>query len=157
MSSAEGSRNVSKSDFVVAMTPFVNDQLREMAHVILPIGTFAETAGTYVNLEGRWQSQTGAALPVGDSRPGWKVLRVLGNLLNLSGFEYQSSDEVRDELRRLCGEVPMTPYAGAHRAGATRGTGTEVIDLSMYQVDALVRRAPSLQKTREGRMLAVTY
>jgi hypothetical protein len=54
-------------------------------------------------MEGLWQSQAGAALPVGESRPGWKVLRVLGNLLNLSGFEYQSSEDVRDEVRKACG------------------------------------------------------
>ena len=64
---------------------------------MLPMGTFAETSGTYVNCEGRWQSQAGAATPVGEARPGWKILRVLGNLLNLAGFEYQSSEEV---LRR---------------------------------------------------------
>jgi NADH-quinone oxidoreductase subunit G len=142
--------------------------LREIAHVLLPIGTFAETSGTYVNLEGTWQSQNGAAQPVGEARPGWKVLRVLGNLLNLSGFEYQSSEDVREELRKLCTDTALTAqsgsqpaYKGAHRVaqGATHAlhAGADVLDLSMYHIDALVRRAPSLQKTREGRMLAVTY
>jgi NADH-quinone oxidoreductase subunit G len=147
----------------VAITPFANDQLREIAHVLLPIGTFAETSGTYVNLEGMWQSQTGAAQPVGEARPGWKVLRVLGNLLNLSGFEYQSSEDVREELRKLCVGDPLTAqnasqpaYKGTHSA-ALGAAGADVLDLSMYHVDALVRRAPSLQKTREGRTLAVTY
>ncbi|HWW80721.1 MAG TPA: NADH-quinone oxidoreductase subunit NuoG, partial [Steroidobacteraceae bacterium] len=74
----ESTRTLAKAEFVVALTPFVNDSLRKVAHVILPIGTFAETSGTYVNMEGLWQSQAGAALPVGESRPGWKVLRVLG-------------------------------------------------------------------------------
>src|SRR5262249_44403592 len=111
----EGSRTLGKAEHVVAITPFANDQLKEIAHVLLPIGTFVETAGPYVNLEGRWQSQNGAAPPVGESRPGWKVLRVLGNLLNLSGFEYQSSEEVREELRKLCGETPAATYTGAHR------------------------------------------
>ena len=78
-----------------------SDQLREIAHVLLPIGTFAETSGTSVNLEGQWQSQSGAAQPVGEARPVWKVLRVLGNLLNLEGFEYQSSEDVREELKKL--------------------------------------------------------
>jgi NADH-quinone oxidoreductase subunit G len=140
----------------VALTPFVSDQLREVAHVLLPIGTFLETSGTYVNLEGQWQSQGGAAQPVGESRPGWKVLRVLGNLLNLSGFEYLSSEDVREELRKLCSDSPATAYNGSHRA-AVSSAPAEVLDLSMYHVDALVRRAPSLQKTREGRTLAVTY
>jgi NADH-quinone oxidoreductase subunit G len=154
---AESSRMLGKAEFVVAITPFANDQLREIAHVLLPIGTFAETSGTYVNLEGTWQSQNGAAQPVGEARPGWKVLRVLGNLLNLSGFEYQSSEEVREELRKLCTESPATAYKGSHRVAPPGATGAVVLDLSMYHVDALVRRAPSLQKTREGRTLAVTY
>jgi NADH-quinone oxidoreductase subunit G len=153
---AESSRTLAKAEFVVAITPFANDQLREIAHVLLPVGTFAETSGTYVNLEGTWQSQNGAAQPVGEARPGWKVLRVLGNLLNLSGFEYQSSEDVREELRKLCTDSPATAYKGSHRV-AQGAAGADVLDLSMYHVDALVRRAPSLQKTREGRTLAVTY
>jgi NADH-quinone oxidoreductase subunit G len=123
--------------------------------VLLPIGTFVETSGTYVSLEGRWQSHNGAAPPVGEARPGWKVLRVLGNLLNLTGFDYQSSEEVREELRKLCAESPTLAYKGSHSVGLT-AAGAEVVDVSMYHVDALVRRAPSLQKTSEGRTLAVT-
>jgi len=153
---SDSSRSLSQSEFVVAITPFANDQLRQMAHVLLPIGTFAETSGTYVNLEGTWQSQRGAAEPVGESRPGWKVLRVLGNLLGLNGFEYQSSEDVREELGRLCDGTSMLAYQGSHRIPAAIPAG-DVLDLSMYQVDALVRRAPSLQKTREGRTLAMTY
>jgi NADH-quinone oxidoreductase subunit G len=152
----DSARNLSKAEFVVAFTPFANDQLRDIAHVLLPIGTFVETSGTYVNLEGQWQSQGGAAQPVGEARPGWKVLRVLGNLLNLPGFEYQSSEDVREELRKLCGDSQETAYKGNHRV-APGTTAAEVLDISMYHIDALVRRAPSLQKTREGRTLAVTY
>ncbi len=162
---AEVGRALAKSEFVVAITPFANDRLRQVAHVMLPIGTFAETSGTYVNLEGVWQSQTGAAHPVGEARPGWKVLRVLGNLLDLGGFDYQSSEEIRDELRKLCGGAPpagerpsLASYSGTHRVSQLRASGeAAVVDLSMYQTDALVRRAPSLQKTREGRTPASTY
>jgi NADH-quinone oxidoreductase subunit G len=166
----ETTRALGRAEFVVAMTPFVSDQLKKVAHIILPIGTFAETSGTYVNLEGLWQSQTGAAVAVGEARPGWKVLRVLGNLLNLPGFEYQSSEDVREELRKLCvastnstvpaplADVPIAApsYSGSHQV-ARSGAAAEVIDLPMYQIDALVRRAPSLQKTREGRTPAATY
>ncbi|MEO7774664.1 MAG: NADH-quinone oxidoreductase subunit NuoG, partial [Steroidobacteraceae bacterium] len=81
---------------VVAITPYASEQLKEIATVLLPMGSFAETSGTYVNLEGIWQSFAGAAQPVGESRPGWKVLRVLANHLDLNGFEYQSSEEVRE-------------------------------------------------------------
>jgi NADH-quinone oxidoreductase subunit G len=150
------SRNLAKAEFVVAVTPFANDQLREAAHVLLPMGTYVETSGTYVNLEGLWQSQPGAAQPVGEARPGWKILRVLGNLLNRPGAEYQSSEEIRDELRKLCSDMGAGAYNGRHRVVLRTGAA-EVLDLSMYHVDALVRRAPSLQKTREGRTLAVTY
>jgi NADH-quinone oxidoreductase subunit G len=162
----DASRNIGKAEFVVAITPFANDQLREIAHVLLPMGTYVETSGTYVNLEGNWQSHTGAAQPFAEARPGWKILRVLGTLANISGFEYQSSEDVREELRKSCTEVAAlgaasagssaTAYKGTHRV--TGGSaGADVLDLSMYHIDALVRRAPSLQKTREGRTLAVTY
>jgi NADH-quinone oxidoreductase subunit G len=151
---------LASAELVVAITPFASDRLRELAHVMLPIGTFAETSGTYVNLEGLWQSQSGAAAPVGESRPGWKVLRVLANLCGLSDSEYQSSEEVRDELRTACAPLPAPPtyptYSGHHRVELT-SSRAEVLDLSMYQTDAVVRRAPSLQKTQEGRRLAVPY
>jgi NADH-quinone oxidoreductase subunit G len=171
----ESMRALAKAEFVVALTPFVSEQLKKVAHIILPIGTFAETSGTYVNMEGLWQSQQGAAQPVGESRPGWKVLRVLGNLLNLPGFEYQTSEDVREELRKVCNEtgatngtspladvpVAASAYKGSHQVGggsASSGSaGESLLDLPMYQVDALVRRAPSLQKTREGRTPAATY
>lgn len=153
-----------RTELVVALTPFVSEELRRIAHVLLPIGTFAETSGTYVNCEGLWQSQTGAAVPLGESRPGWKVLRVLGNLLNLPGFEYQSSEDVREELRALCTSAASPEYPGAHvvtPAGAASAAvvagEVRVVDVPMYQTDALVRRAPSLQKTREGRSGPATY
>jgi NADH-quinone oxidoreductase subunit G len=152
----EAARTLTASKFVVAITPFENEQLRSVAHVMLPIGTFVETSGTYVNLEGKWQSYAGAVAPLGEARPGWKVLRVLGNVLNLPGFEYVSSEDVREELRRAAGEAPAATYAGSHRVnGAPRAT--PLIELNMYQSDALVRRAPSLQKTREGRTPPTQY
>jgi NADH-quinone oxidoreductase subunit G len=154
---SEAGKTLSKAEFVVAVTPFASDRLRQVAHVLLPIGTFAETSGTYVNLEGVWQSQTGAAQPVGESRPGWKVLRVLGNLLDLGGFDYVSSEAVRDELRTRCGETAQMGYHGTHGVALSGGGEATVLDLGIYQTDALVRRAPSLQKTRDGRAPSVTY
>ena len=138
------------AELVVAITPFESDQLREIAHVMLPIGTFAETSGTYVNLEGKWQSFPGALAPQGEARPGWKVLRVLGNLLHVPGFDYTSSEDVLKELQRLVGDSTATSYAGSHRVNGSPPAAS-LVDLNMYQADALVRRAPSLQKTREGR------
>jgi NADH-quinone oxidoreductase subunit G len=153
-----------RTEFAVAITPFASEELKRIAHVLLPIGTFAETSGTYVNCEGVWQSQTGAATPLGAARPGWKVLRVLGNLLNLEGFDYQSSEEVREELRARCAGLAAQGYRGAHAvtpagaASAAVAAGeVRVVDVPMYQTDALVRRAPSLQRTREGRTGPATY
>jgi NADH-quinone oxidoreductase subunit G len=136
-----------KADFVVALTPYAT--AKEYADVILPIGTFAETSGTYVNLEGRWQSVPGAAKPVGESRPGWKVLRVLGNLLNLPGFDYLSSEDVRDELKAQLGEVqPDNSYAVGALQGAAVGTAR---DVGIYATDAIVRRSSALQQTAAAR------
>jgi NADH-quinone oxidoreductase subunit G len=143
--------------FVVVATPFVTDELKSVAHVLLPIGSFAETSGTYVNLEGQWQSFAGAAVPVGEARPGWKVLRVLGNLLGFAGFEALSSDEVRDALRQLV-ERNAAPLAAASPPVVSNPPAiVAVTDLPMYQGDAILRRATALQKTREARSPRQTY
>src|SRR5690606_12892235 len=104
-----------------------------------------------------WQSFTGAAQPVGEARPGWKVLRVLGNLLDLPGLDAMSSEEVRDALRVLV-ERNARPLATtpANLAGHFDGAVT-VADLPMYQTDAIVRRAAALQRTREGRDFRRVY
>jgi NADH-quinone oxidoreductase subunit G len=159
---SDAARTLGQAELVVAITPFASETLRKVAHVLLPAGTFAETSGTYVNLEGVWQSQTGAAAPVGESRPGWKILRVLGNLLGLSGFDYQSSEDVREELATRVGgptAYSAPAYSGGHTVGQQGGAqpAQSVVDIPMYQIDALVRRAPSLQRTWEGRTSAVTY
>jgi len=140
------------AEFVVALSPYAT--AKEYAHVILPIGTFAETSGTYVNLEGRWQSVPGAAKPVGESRPGWKVLRVLGNLLNLPSFDYISSEQVADELRQQVGETSVSAPAAATRTLQSKlalTTPAADSDVALYQVDALVRRSPALQDTAQAR------
>jgi NADH-quinone oxidoreductase subunit G len=153
-------RTLGKAKFVVAVTPYASAEVQRIAHVILPMGTFAETSGTYVNCEGLWQSQTGAAHPVGEARPGWKILRVLGNLLKLDGFDYQSSEDVLNEVRKACDGMSASRYAGAHAVRPATAEGAEggpLTDVPMYQADAVVRRAPSLQRTREGRTAAAQY
>ncbi|MEF3192676.1 MAG: NADH-quinone oxidoreductase subunit NuoG [Halothiobacillaceae bacterium] len=143
----------------VVLTPFVTEAMKTYAHVILPIAAFAETSGTYVNTEGRWQGMRGAARPQGEARPGWKVLRVLGNLANLQGFDYLSSEEVRDELRALCQDVVLdqgiaaidvAPSAQAVGEGMQRIGG-----VPLYATDAIVRRASALQATPDGRQVVV--
>ncbi|MCB1623004.1 MAG: molybdopterin-dependent oxidoreductase, partial [Pseudomonadales bacterium] len=144
------------SPFVVAATPYASAELKSLAHVLLPIGTFTETSGTYVNLEGRWQSVAAAVNALGDARPGWKVLRVLGNLAGLPGFEYTSSEDVRDELRKLCTGDGKPPFQTSHTASAVAGD-IRVPDLPMYAVDPIVRRAYSLQQTAEGQRATTVY
>jgi NADH-quinone oxidoreductase subunit G len=111
--------------FVVAATSHLTMSLRAAAHVVLPIGPFAETSGTYVNVEGRWQSWAGAASPMGDSRPGWKVLRVLANMLNIPGVEFVSSEEVREALKSLCGDRAL-PAAAAPAPAAAPTVALEI-------------------------------
>ncbi len=151
-------RTLGKAEFVVAITPFASAEIKSVAHVMLPMCSFAETSGSYVNCSGTWQSQTGAAAAVGEARPGWKILRVLGNLLNLPGFEYQSSEDVLSEVRERCAAVVPAGYQGTHAVGvAGEDSAAALVDVPMYQSDAVVRRAPSLQRTREGRAPAVAY
>ncbi|MDH4109473.1 MAG: NADH-quinone oxidoreductase subunit NuoG [Gammaproteobacteria bacterium] len=139
--------------FVAACTPFRSDALEASADLLLPVGTFAETSGTYVNCEGRWQSFAGVARPVGEARPGWKVLRVLGNLLDAPDFDYENSEEVRDELSAHLGSTPPKGgYAGGGKP-VKAGAGSDDarrLDVPMYQVDGLVRRATALQRTPEA-------
>jgi NADH-quinone oxidoreductase subunit G len=138
------------AEFVVALSPY--STAAKFADVVLPIGTFAETAGTYVNLEGRWQSVPGAASPVGESRPGWKVLRVLANLLNLPDFEFTAADQVTAEIRKAVDEAGAFTAKAATRTLQAKAAGAPVVrDVPIYQVDAMVRRSSALQNTREGR------
>ncbi|MCK5480880.1 MAG: NADH-quinone oxidoreductase subunit G [Gammaproteobacteria bacterium] len=140
------------AEFVVSISPYASDVIRETADVLLPIGPFTETSGTYVNAEGRWQSFQGVANPVGDSRPGWKVLRVLGNQFGLDGFEQTSSEQVRDALREQVGIIKLdNTQVNGPLAAAMAVDGLERVgDVAMYSVDALVRRAGSLQQTPDA-------
>jgi NADH-quinone oxidoreductase subunit G len=126
----------------------------EYAHAILPIAAFAETAGTFVNIEGRVQSFQGAVRPPGDARPGWKVLRVLANELGLAGFQQDSPNEVRDEAlavfdaARLSNATGLAPALPASLPSAqSAGACERLPEVAAYGTDALVRRATSLQLT----------
>src|SRR5882757_4284467 len=143
---------LASADLVVAMTTHLPESLRGVVHVVLPIGSFAESAGTYVNAEGRWQSWAGASKLPGESRPGWKVLRVLANLLGLHGVDYDSSDEIRDALKTLCGtRIEAARATPAAMPNGQVPTGSWV-DIPPYQSDMLARGSEPLQKTKDGRM-----
>ena len=142
-----------QAQFVVALSAF-KGAAADYAQVMLPIAPFSETPGSFVSTEGRLQTFHAAVRPLGEARPAWKVLRVLGTLLGVQGFEYDSCEQVREEcLRgqdiasRLSNSVsfeespPLTRPAGVQR----------IADVPIYFADPLVRRAPSLQKTRDAR------
>ncbi len=141
------------ADAVIACTAFKGPDLLACADVLLPISTFAETDGTFVNGEGRWQSFEQAAQPPGEARPGWKVLRVLGNRLELPDCDYGAASELRDELVAQLGEVSTdTAYRGSFSATAEQPeVSLADLDVPIYSVDALVRRALPLQETAIAR------
>ena len=148
-----------QADMVVIMSPF--KQGLEYADVLLPTAPFSETSGTFVNAEGRAQGFNGTVKPLGDTRPGWKVLRVLGNLLSLEGFNYDSSEEIRNEVlgaktlegldlsARLNNRADLR-IEPPQVAGGLRGL-QRVADVPVYFSDAIVRRAEALQQTTDAR------
>jgi len=144
---------LSAAELVVVMSPFKSGAL-EHAHVLLPIAPFTETAGTFVNCEGRAQSFGAVVMPLGEARPAWKLLRVLGSLLGVPGFGFETIEAVRAELPQpediggwLSNETraPLEAPLGARANGLER-----IADVPIYAADPLVRRAASLQKTRDA-------
>ena len=153
---SDASEKLAKQEFVVALTPFVSDALLEAADLLLPIGTFAETSGTYVNAAGTWQTFGGVAAPVGESRPCWKVLRVLGNLTDAEGFDYVTSEDILAEFKSVLGDVDAGAYKSAGTLPKPNGAdaAADEIDTSIYTVDGLVRRARALQLTLSAKRAA---
>jgi NADH-quinone oxidoreductase subunit G len=148
---AQAVKAMQAAEMTVVLSPF--RQSLDCADVLLPIAPFTETAGTFVNTEGRAQSFVGVVRPLGETRPGWKVLRVLGNLLNLPGFDHETAEAVRaealpaDYCARLDNRAPEAP-----RSTATPSSGFErIADIPIHFADALVRRAASLQQTADAR------
>jgi len=155
---AAAKKAINAAEMVVVLTPFKTGPVVEFADVLLPTAPFTETSGSFVNAEGRLQSFVGVAKARGETRPGWKILRVLGNLLSLQGFDFDSSEQVRtaalgsslDLANRLGNTVSAQSAAVAPVQGLERLTTVPI-----YATDALVRRATSLQLTRDGRDAAV--
>ena len=154
---AAASAAMQAAEMVVVLTPFKN-AANEFADVMLPIAPFSETSGSFVNAEGRVQSFHGVVKPLGDTRPAWKVLRVLGNLLALKGFEFETSEEVRAEalgdvetIASRLGNRSGTGVAAPVAADGVEPTLERVADVPIYATDSLVRRATSLQLSADGR------
>jgi NADH-quinone oxidoreductase subunit G len=145
-------QTISNADFVVVANSYVTDTMRRYADVLLPITPFTETPGTYVNIEGRWQSFDASIKPLGETRPGWKVLRVLGNFFNQAGFNYLSSEEVRGELDTLTANVVADSRSVLQNppSDVARPDVVRIGHLPMYAVDAMTRRAQPLQHTADA-------
>ena len=154
--SAYGSAALGKAQMVVTLSPFKTNM--DVSDVLLPISPFTETSGTFVNAEGRAQGFHAVVKPLAETRPAWKVLRVLGNLANLTGFDFESSNAVLAELglQELDGvlQVPSERLGNVSTSAITveRVAGTPCT-AGIYQLDGLVRRAPSLQMTADARGL----
>ena len=136
------------AEFNVVLSPWLTGSARDKADVILPIGTFAETSGTYVNGMGNWQSFAGVAKPVAEARPAWKVLRVLANLLEVPGSDYRDSIAVRDELKAIEQNAPSATRTGITELETELTLKAADLEIPIYSIDPLVRRADALQQTQ---------
>ncbi len=146
-------KSVNDADFVVSMTPYVTDEMKAYADVLLPVSPFSETSGTYVNAEGTWQSFAGAVTPLTETRPAWKVLRVLGNIFEVEGFDYITSEDVRDEAKQQAGDIDNSNKSKWSCPSALPKQ-TDVVNriglLPLYAVDSIVRRSEALQETDDA-------
>ena len=146
------------ADLVIVFTPFVDEKIQQYADIILPIASFAESDGTFVNTEGRWQSFGKAVSASQDARPAWKVLRVLANKLGFDDVQFQNSEQIRDELKHLFeSNTEFTSHLSDFNhvninTNENSNTGSDshkiyrISDLPIYAVDNVVRRAASLQE-----------
>jgi NADH-quinone oxidoreductase subunit G len=141
------------ADLVVALASY-RSFAADYANVLLPVVPFTETSGTYINCEGRMQSFNGAVKPLGEARPAWKVLRVLGNLMSLPGFDYESTEAIREETCRpeaVAGRLDnRLNGVGLAFASAPGEELQRIADVPIYFGDPIVRRAASLQRTRDA-------
>ena len=148
---------LNNADFVVSLSMYRSQTLEGYADVILPVVPFTETSGTFINVEGKWQDFAAVVAPQGEARPAWKVLRVLGNLFDVAGFEYVSSDQIRQEMEQACRALVIDKKRSVHLNPAPVSIAglVRIADLPIYAVDPIVRRASSLQLTADARGLAV--
>ena len=146
---------LAKANTVIALSAYKSADLLEVADVILPISTFTETVSTFVNLEGRAQTIQPSVKPLGDSRPAWKVIRVLGGLLGLDGFLFNLPEEVLGEAlpENYCTHLSNKTSATSIASGNTAPlNGLErVADVNIYAGDQIVRRSSALQLTRDAK------
>jgi NADH-quinone oxidoreductase subunit G len=135
------------AEFVVVLTGFEHEAIKEYADVILPMGLYAETSGTYINLDHTWQTVAGALPPPHQARPAWKILRVLGNLLQTPAFDYSSTDDVLKEVQSKIDRSQLREHDLFYPESLplTQHELVRVGEWPLYRSDAIVRRAQPLQ------------
>lgn len=153
------SHALNASQMIVTMSPFKTNL--NFSDVLLPIAPFSETSGTFVNAEGRFQSFHAVVKPLAETRPAWKVLRVLGNLMALPGFDFEASQDV---LAQIAGDSPT--FVSRDRLDNTTDASVSLVPshterppavASIYQTDSLVRRATSLQLTADAKASSAAH
>jgi NADH-quinone oxidoreductase subunit G len=147
---AAAARMTAEAEFVVVMTTHRSTQMSAYADVLLPTAPFTENEGTLINAEGRWQSFEPVVAPLDDARPAWKLLRVLGNLLSLEGFDYLDSASVCTDVKAASEASQASPSRAEKPAAIVPELSKSLCRVGnqpMYAVDTLVRRAPGLQAT----------
>jgi NADH-quinone oxidoreductase subunit G len=144
---------LNKAEMVVTLSPFKANM--EFSDVLLPIAPFTETSGSFVNAEGRVQSFHAVVKPLADTRPGWKVLRVLANLMGVQGVDYETSQDVLAAATNGATQVPANVLNNTASAvsAAPAGNVAAPVVASIYQLDSIVRRATSLQLTADARQV----
>ena len=157
-SGAKAMTALNSAEMVVTLSPFKANM--GFSDVLLPIAPFTETPGTFVNAEGRVQSFHAVVKPLGDTRPAWKVLRVLGNLLGLPGFDFESSQDVLKQVQGIAGDqVVADKLSNFTGAAIVLSSANQVAPAvaGIYQLDSLVRRATSLQLTADARGVSASH
>ncbi|HHW3817350.1 TPA: NADH-quinone oxidoreductase subunit NuoG [Legionella pneumophila] len=135
------------AEFVVLLSAYEHESMHDYADVILPIAPYAETSGTYINIDNTWQTVKGAMLPLGESRPAWKVLRVLGNLLHCKKFDYTSTEDILEEVKEAVSmtmEHEYEPYYPESLPVINQSL-VRVGEWPLYRIDAITRNAKELQ------------
>ncbi|MBI2785682.1 MAG: NADH-quinone oxidoreductase subunit G [Legionella longbeachae] len=135
------------AEFVVLVSAFNNESMYDYADVILPMAPYAETSGTYINVDNTWQTVKGAQAPYGESRPAWKILRVLGNLLHCNGFEYTSTEDILSEIKNSVSITTRSEYKPYYPEclPLINQSLTRVGEWPLYRIDPIVRNAKELQ------------
>ena len=148
---ANAARGLADVDMVVTLSPFKTNM--DISDVLLPIAPFTETSGSFVNAEGRVQSFHAVVRPLGETRPAWKVLRVLANIMALPGVEFESSQDVLNQATAGLEQLTSQQLSNATKAAidVAHGPAAAPVVASIYQLDGLVRRAPALQLTADAR------